>query len=93
MKIVLPASFTDVASRAGLHAVIVAGGQPQKYIVESIGSGVAFLDYDNDGDLDLLFLAPVDKEAMIAPLQKAADTGLPMSSGPFGQLYVQSMSL
>jgi ribose transport system substrate-binding protein len=30
------------------------------------------------GDLKLLFLAPVDKEAMIAPLQKAADTGLPI---------------
>jgi len=30
------------------------------------------------GDLDLLFLAPVDKEAMIAPLQKASDTGLPI---------------
>jgi ribose transport system substrate-binding protein len=30
------------------------------------------------GDLDFLFLAPVDKEAMIAPLQKASDSGLPM---------------
>jgi ribose transport system substrate-binding protein len=30
------------------------------------------------GDLDFLFLAPVDKEAMIAPLQNAADTGLPI---------------
>ena len=30
------------------------------------------------GDLDFLFLAPVDKEAMIAPLQKANDAGLPL---------------
>jgi ribose transport system substrate-binding protein len=30
------------------------------------------------GDLDFLFLAPVDKEAMVAPLQKASDTGLPI---------------
>jgi ribose transport system substrate-binding protein len=30
------------------------------------------------GDLDFLFLAPVDKEAMIAPLQKASESGLPM---------------
>jgi ribose transport system substrate-binding protein len=30
------------------------------------------------GDLKYLFLAPVDKEAMIAPLQKAADSGLPI---------------
>ena len=30
------------------------------------------------GDLSFLFLAPVDKEAMIAPLQKASDSGLPL---------------
>jgi ribose transport system substrate-binding protein len=30
------------------------------------------------GDLDFLFLAPVDKEAMIAPLQAANDAGLPL---------------
>jgi ribose transport system substrate-binding protein len=30
------------------------------------------------GDLDFLFLAPVDKEAMIAPLQNAYDAGLPL---------------
>jgi ribose transport system substrate-binding protein len=30
------------------------------------------------GDLNFLFLAPVDKEAMIAPLQKASDSGLPL---------------
>ncbi len=30
------------------------------------------------GDLDFLFLAPVDKEAMVAPLQSANDAGLPL---------------
>ena len=30
------------------------------------------------GDLDFLFLAPVDKEAMVAPLQSATDSGLPI---------------
>ncbi len=30
------------------------------------------------GDLNALFLAPVDKDAMIAPLQKVSDTGLPI---------------
>ena len=29
------------------------------------------------GDLNFLFLAPVDKDAMIAPLKKANDAGLP----------------
>jgi ribose transport system substrate-binding protein len=30
------------------------------------------------GDLNFLFLAPVDSQAMIAPLQKASDAGLPI---------------
>lgn len=30
------------------------------------------------GDLDLIFMAPVDKEAMIAPMQKANDAGIPL---------------
>lgn len=30
------------------------------------------------GDLSFLFLAPVDSQAMIAPLQKASDAGIPM---------------
>ncbi len=30
------------------------------------------------GDLKLLFLAPVDKDAMIAPLKKANDAGMPI---------------
>jgi ribose transport system substrate-binding protein len=30
------------------------------------------------GDLKLLFLAPVDKDAMVAPLKKANDAGLPI---------------
>jgi ribose transport system substrate-binding protein len=30
------------------------------------------------GDLNFIFLAPVDKEAMIAPLQKASDAGIPI---------------
>ena len=30
------------------------------------------------GDLDVLCRAPVDKEAMVAPLENAADTGLPI---------------
>jgi ribose transport system substrate-binding protein len=30
------------------------------------------------GDLNFLFLAPVDKDAMIAPLQKAHEAGLPL---------------
>jgi len=51
------ARFTDVADRAGLKEVVVYGGVDTKsYIIEVVGCGVAFLDYDNDGWLDLLVL-------------------------------------
>ncbi len=52
-----PVSFVDVAARAGLTEPIIYGGLEQKkYIIETNGSGVAFLDYDNDGWVDILLL-------------------------------------
>ena len=44
------ARFTDVAAHAGLRAPIIYGPPDHlDYILESMGCGVAFLDYDNDG--------------------------------------------
>ncbi|CAN5721242.1 MAG: CRTAC1 family protein [Pyrinomonadaceae bacterium] len=52
-----PVTFIDVAGRAGLSDPIIYGGiEQKKYIIETNGSGVAFLDYDNDGWVDLLIL-------------------------------------
>jgi hypothetical protein len=51
------ARFTDVAQQAGLTQPVIYGGLESKsYIVEVVGCGVAFIDYDNDGWLDLLVL-------------------------------------
>src|SRR6266851_8361624 len=51
------ARFTDVAAGAGLAHPVVYGGLDHKdYIVETVGCGIAFLDYDNDGWLDILML-------------------------------------
>ncbi len=47
------ARFTDVAAQAGLTFPVVYGGLTHKnYIIETVGCGVAFLDFDNDGWLD-----------------------------------------
>jgi hypothetical protein len=52
------ARFTDVAKQAGLTQPVIYGGLESKsYIVEVVGCGVAFIDYDNDGWLDLLVLS------------------------------------
>src|SRR4029077_942053 len=52
------AHFTDVASVAGLQAPIIYGGvDSKKYILESTGCGCAFIDYDNDGWMDIFLLS------------------------------------
>jgi hypothetical protein len=49
--------FTDVATQAGLTQPIVYGTNGQvTYIVESMGGGCAFFDYDNDGWMDLFIV-------------------------------------
>lgn len=52
------ARFTDIAEQAGLHEPVIYGEVDNKtYIVEVVGCGVAFFDYDNDGWMDLLVLS------------------------------------
>src|SRR3954452_11103379 len=50
--------FVDVAAVSGLTAPVVYGAlDGQKYILEAIGCGCAFIDYDNDGWMDLFVLS------------------------------------
>ncbi|MBW2692997.1 MAG: CRTAC1 family protein [Deltaproteobacteria bacterium] len=48
--------FNDVTDTAGITFHYTFGDFAYDNILESSGSGVAFLDYNNDGDYDLLFL-------------------------------------
>jgi enediyne biosynthesis protein E4 len=49
--------FEDAARTAGIVAPILAGGEKsKKYIIEANGSGVALIDYDNDGFPDVLLV-------------------------------------
>lgn len=50
--------FRNVARQAGLEKVFPNGGVISKeYIIETTGSGIAFIDYDNDGLLDIFVLS------------------------------------
>lgn len=51
-----PAPFTDVTAAAGIDFVHDNGAAGEKLLPETMGGGVAFLDYDRDGDQDLLFV-------------------------------------
>jgi hypothetical protein len=46
--------FTETAARAGITLRVVSGDAKEKrYLIESIGGGLAVIDFDNDGWMDL----------------------------------------
>ena len=49
--------FTDVTSAAGIRFRHQASHTSQKYLIETMGAGVAWLDYDGDGNIDLFFVS------------------------------------
>src|SRR5271166_4374373 len=52
------AHFTDIAEAAGLRSPTIYGGvESKKYILEANGCGCAFIDYDNDGWMDIFLLS------------------------------------
>lgn len=55
--VVMPkVTFTNITDSAGIEFVHNNGGYGQKLLPETMGGGVAFFDYDNDEDPDLLFV-------------------------------------
>jgi enediyne biosynthesis protein E4 len=49
--------FVDVADEAGLASPMIYGGMNEDmYIIESMGGGCAFFDYDNDGWMDIFII-------------------------------------
>jgi enediyne biosynthesis protein E4 len=50
-----PGKFVDVTTASGVHFQGQAYHTAKKYLIETMGSGVALFDYDNDGRLDIFF--------------------------------------
>ena len=63
------AHFIDVASDAGLTSPTIYGSSDHTdYILESVGCGAAFFDYDNDGWLDIFLLCGKSLDGEAGPV-------------------------
>jgi enediyne biosynthesis protein E4 len=51
-----PGKFVDITAKSHLLFNSQASHTPTKYLIETMGSGVALFDYDNDGLLDIFFV-------------------------------------
>ncbi|MEM7081724.1 MAG: CRTAC1 family protein [Pseudomonadota bacterium] len=49
-------AFTDIAEQSGLSFFHHSGATAKKFFPEIMGSGGALVDYDNDGDLDVVLI-------------------------------------
>ncbi|MBN9615141.1 MAG: RNA-binding protein [Acidobacteriales bacterium 59-55] len=53
---IVPGNFVDTTAASGVDFTGVASHTSKKYLIETMGSGVALFDYDNDGRLDIFFV-------------------------------------
>jgi hypothetical protein len=81
------ANFTDATSALHINFEYIASHTSRKYLIETMGSGVALFDYDNDGRLDIYIVNA-------APLSDPTPKGtFPEKTGPkyWNRLYHQKL--
>ncbi|MCI0418171.1 MAG: CRTAC1 family protein [Acidobacteria bacterium] len=70
-----PVRYVDVTATSGLRFLHRNSATPSKFLIETMTGGVALLDYDNDGWLDVFFVNGAklkDNQTDADPLDKAA---------------------
>ena len=70
-------SFRDAAEATGLHFHHFTGATGEFYLPEITGSGVALIDYDGDGDLDIFLV----QCRVLDPSKTPADARFPPQPG------------
>ena len=50
-----PVTFKEITAQSGVDFLYSASKTPAKYLLETMGGGVAIFDFDNDGRMDLFF--------------------------------------
>jgi hypothetical protein len=82
-KEMVPANFVDTTAGSGVQFMHQAYHTTNKYLIETMGSGVALFDYDHDGLMDLF---AVNGATIQAPVAKGT---IPQKTGPkeWNRLY------
>src|SRR5208282_4837898 len=80
-----PGRFVDITKKSGVNLQYQSSHTSKKYLIETMGAGVALFDYDNDGRLDIFLIngTPLDD-----PTPKGT---IPKKPGPayWNRLYHQ----
>ncbi len=78
-----PPLFVDATAKAGIIFVHASGATPDKHMVETFGSGLAWIDFDNDGFVDLYFIsgAPGSSNALYRNNRNGIFTDVTPQSG------------
>src|SRR4051794_23323162 len=50
-----PMTFNNITAQSGVNFIHAAGKTTGKYLLETMGGGIAIFDFDNDGRMDLFF--------------------------------------
>jgi hypothetical protein len=82
-----PGSFVDVSHQLGINFQYQSSHTSRKYLLETMGAGVALFDYDNDGRLDIFL---VNGAPLADPTPKGSN---PRKTGPqyWNRLYHQKV--
>jgi hypothetical protein len=67
-----PGRFVDITQKSGVNFRYQASHTSKKYLIETMGPGVALFDYDNDGRLDIFLVngAPLDDPTLPGTIPK-----------------------
>jgi len=81
----VPGKFRDITSEVGIDFRYLSSHTTKKYLIETMGTGVALFDFDNDGRLDIFL---VNGAPLTDPISR---TAIPQKSGPqyWNRLYHQ----
>lgn len=73
---VTPITFVDVYREAGLDFEHHAGSPEKDFLIETVGSGVALFDYDNDGMIDIFLVDGSTVEGLASPASQKVGSRL-----------------